>query len=123
MDIHKFEEAYLSTGGKSSELEKEDGEYTSSKAQMAWEMWLAAKAQAPQWISVNDKLPRFDQNVFCCDAQNFCFAEYFESYTNEFGVFFEEGFWVNGAASHFKGVTHWMPVKKPLIEAQEQSHD
>ena len=45
MDIH-FETAYLNAGGKSSELEKEDGEYTSSKAQMSWEMWLAAKAQA-----------------------------------------------------------------------------
>ena len=46
MDIQKFEEAYLNAGGKSSELEKEDGEYTSSKAQMAWEMWKAAKAQS-----------------------------------------------------------------------------
>ena len=46
MDIHRFEEAYLNAGGKSSELEKEDGEYTSSKAQMAWEMWQVAKAQA-----------------------------------------------------------------------------
>ena len=46
MDIQKFEEAYLNAGGKPSELEKENGEYTSSKAQMAWEMWLAAKAQS-----------------------------------------------------------------------------
>ena len=46
MDIQKFETAYLNAGGKSSELEKEDGEYTSSKAQMAWEMWQVAKAQS-----------------------------------------------------------------------------
>ena len=45
MDIH-FEPAYLNAGGKSSELEKENGEYTSSKAQIAWEMWQVAKAQS-----------------------------------------------------------------------------
>ena len=46
MDIQNFETAYLNAGGKSSELEKEDGEYVSSKSQMGWQMWLAAKAQA-----------------------------------------------------------------------------
>ena len=46
MDIKNFETAYLNAGGKSSELEKEDGEYVSSKSQMGWQMWLAAKAQA-----------------------------------------------------------------------------
>lgn len=46
MDIKNFETAYLNAGGKSSELEKEDGEYVSSKAQMGWQMWQAAKAQA-----------------------------------------------------------------------------
>ena len=45
MDIH-IEAAYLNAGGKSSELEKENGEYTSSKAQMAWEMWQVAKVQS-----------------------------------------------------------------------------
>lgn len=46
MDIKNFETAYLNAGGKSSELEKEDGEYVSSKSQMGWQMWLAAKAHA-----------------------------------------------------------------------------
>ena len=46
MDIKNFETAYLNAGGKSSELEKEDGEYVSSKSQMGWQMWQAAKAQA-----------------------------------------------------------------------------
>ncbi len=46
MDIQNFETAYLNAGGKSSELEKEDGEYVSSKSQMGWQMWQAAKAQA-----------------------------------------------------------------------------
>ena len=36
MDIQNFETAYLNAGGKSSELEKEDGEYVSSKSQMGW---------------------------------------------------------------------------------------
>lgn len=46
MDIQNFETAYLNAGGKASELEKEDGEYISSKAQMGWQMWQAATAQA-----------------------------------------------------------------------------
>lgn len=45
MDIKNFETAYLNAGGKSSELEKEDGEYVSSKSQMGWQMWQVAKAQ------------------------------------------------------------------------------
>ncbi|UJA04199.1 hypothetical protein F9230_07485 [Acinetobacter johnsonii] len=46
MDIQNFETAYLNAGGKASELEKEGGEYVSSKAQMGWQMWQAATAQA-----------------------------------------------------------------------------
>lgn len=46
MNIQNFETAYLNAGGKASELKKEDGEYVSSKAQMGWQMWQAAKAQA-----------------------------------------------------------------------------
>ncbi len=46
MDIKNFETAYLNAGGKSSELEKEDGEYVSSKSQMGWQMWQAATAQS-----------------------------------------------------------------------------
>ena len=57
MDIKNFETAYLNAGGKSSELEKEDGEYVSSKSQMGWQMWLAAKAQAvPEVINVGNEL-------------------------------------------------------------------
>jgi hypothetical protein len=46
MNIQNFETAYLNAGGKATELEKEDGEYVSSKAQMGWQMWQAAKTQA-----------------------------------------------------------------------------
>lgn len=59
MDIKNFETAYLNAGGKPSELEKEDGEYVSSKSQMGWQMWLAAKAQAvPEgFVAVAKELP------------------------------------------------------------------
>ena len=57
MDIKNFETAYLNAGGKSSELEKEDGEYVSSKSQMGWQMWQAAKAQAvPDTQALHDRL-------------------------------------------------------------------
>ena len=88
-----------------------------------WSAWQAAKAQAvPEWISVKDKLPGFNQSVLSCDGFETCVAEYLESCKNEYGVFFEEGFWINGAASIFENVTHWMPLPE-AIEAQEQSHD
>ena len=76
----------------------------------------------PEWISVKDKLPGFNQSVLSCDGFETCVAEYLESCKNEYGVFFEEGFWINGAASIFENVTHWMPLPE-AIEAQEQSHE
>ena len=83
----------------------------------------AATSQAvPEWISVKDKLPGFNQSVLSCDGFETCVAEYLESCKNEYGVFFEEGFWINGAASIFENVTHWMPLPE-AIEAQEQTHD
>lgn len=48
MDIKNFETAYLNAGGKSSELEKENGEYVSSKAQMGWQMWQASAQVVPE---------------------------------------------------------------------------
>lgn len=50
MDIQNFEAAYLNAGGKAAELEKEDGEYVSSKAQMGWQMWQAAQAVPEQTL-------------------------------------------------------------------------
>ena len=83
----------------------------------------AATAQAvPEWISVKDKLPGFNQSVLSCDGFETCVAEYLESCKNEYGVFFEEGFWINGAASIFENVTHWMPLPE-AIEAQEPAND
>lgn len=45
-DEASFQECYLTAGGKQIELEKEDGAYTHSKSQMAWEIW-QVKAVAP----------------------------------------------------------------------------
>ena len=88
-----------------------------------WSAWQAATAQAvPEWISVKDKLPGFNQSVLSCDGFETCVAEYLESCKNEYGVFFEEGFWINGAASIFENVTHWMPLPE-AIEAQEPTND
>lgn len=40
-DEVSFQEWYLNAGGKQIELEKEDGAYTHSKSQMAWDIWQA----------------------------------------------------------------------------------
>ena len=84
MDIHKFEEAYLNAGGKPSELEKENGEYTSSKAQMGWEMWQVAKVQSvpegfilvPRVISDEWMAVYIDSVVtkYCKDYENLPFS-------------------------------------------------
>jgi len=107
------------------ELIEWDEEYSEALNEInsSWCTWQAAKAQAvPEWISVKDKLPGFNQSVLCCDGFETCVAEYLESCKNDYGVFFEEGFWINGAASIFENVTHWMPLPE-VIEAQEQAHD
>lgn len=105
MDV-QFEELYLSLGGKQSELEKEDGEYTHSKSQMAWEIWQAKASVAPDWISVNDKLP--PANILVLGMS--------QTRSNIFNIYnvmdldeFEEAY-----------VTHWMPLPDA---PQEPSND
>ena len=110
-------------------LEKDEFEdYVDERVECAWFAYRQAfrrateQAQAvpvPKMISVECRLPIFNQEVMCLEGSNFYVAEYFESCTSENGIFFEEGFWVNGAASLLESVTHWMPLPK----AQEQSHD
>lgn len=97
MDIQNFETAYLNAGGKSSELEKEDGEYVSSKSQMGWQMWQAAKAQAvPKWISVKDNLPPPNILVLGMSQTR---SNIFNTYNVMDLDEFEEA-----------EVTHWMPL-------------
>ena len=101
----------------------ENGDYKYIEIDQGWKLWQAATVHAvPEWISVKDKLPGFNQSVLSCDGFETCVAEYLESCKNEYGVFFEEGFWINGAASIFENVTHWMPLPE-AIEAQEPTND
>lgn len=51
-DEASFQECYLTAGGKQIELEKEDGAYTHSKSQMAWDIW-QAKAVA---LAISNKI-------------------------------------------------------------------
>ena len=96
MDIQNFETAYLNAGGKASELEKEDGEYTSSKAQMAWEMWHAAQAVPEGFILVpKEPTPKMIDSTWHHDDE---IQEMSHNTRNEF-------------------------IYKSMIKAQEQSHD
>lgn len=128
MDIQKEKEAFEAWfesryGAHFMQFSLDLDFYVDKHTQTCWEAWQAAKAQAvPEWISVKDKLPGFNQSVLSCDGFETCVAEYLESCKNEYGVFFEEGFWINGAASIFENVTHWMPLPE-AIEAQEPAND
>lgn len=98
MDIQNFETAYLNAGGKASELEKEDGEYVSSKAQMGWQMWQAAKTQAvPEGFVLvpMQPTPRMIDATWNCDEE---IQNMSHNSRNEF-------------------------IYKAMIEAQEQSHE
>ena len=120
MDIQKIKELALANGFSLKEQASGNMDLHSYVYEFANAIEQAAKAQAvPEWISVKDKLPGFNQSVLSCDGFETCVAEYLESCKNEYGVFFEEGFWINGAASIFENVTHWMPLPE-AIEAQEQ---
>lgn len=81
-----------------------------------------ARTQAvPKWISVQDKLPEFQQEVLILVGDEYLVAEYLPSETNEFGIQFKEGFWINGGAS-VVDADLWMSLPQPP-KAQEQSHD
>lgn len=100
MDIQNFETAYLNAGGKASELEKEDGEYVSSKSQMGWEMWQAATAQA---VPEGFVLVSMDRLANAVDGVE---------------VLFEE--------DPTLALGELLPIQQELnamIKAQEQSHD
>ena len=127
MDIQKEKEAFEAWfesryGAHFMQFALDLDFYVDKHTQTCWEAWQAKAQAVPEWISVKDKLPGFNQSVLSCDGFETCVAEYLESCKNEYGVFFEEGFWINGAASIFENVTHWMPLPE-AIEAQEQSHE
>ena len=117
MDIQNFETAYLNAGGKASELEKEDGEYVSSKAQMGWQMWQEAKAQAvPEWISIKEKTPPTDETVLVCWDYHPDVEPEKEYITLDEDL---NEYWPN---CEDEPPTHWKLIPKPP-KAQEQGHD
>ena len=123
MDVQKIKELALANGFSLKEQASGNMDLHSYVYEFANAIEQAVKTQAvPEWISVKDKLPGFNQSVLSCDGFETCVAEYLESCKNEYGVFFEEGFWINGAASIFENVTHWMPLPE-AIEAQEPAND
>jgi len=96
MNIQNFETAYLNAGGKASELEKEDGEYVSSKSQMGWQMWQAAQAVPEGFVLVPmQPTPRMIDATWNCDEE---IQNMSHNSRNEF-------------------------IYKAMIEAQEQSHE
>lgn len=82
-DEQQFQEAYLSLGGKQSDLEKEDGEYTHSKSQMAWEMWKLGKVVPDGFVL----MPKSDVRTWYQDSdepENFCNSESDLDYLGDF---------------------------------------
>ena len=114
MDIQKFETAYLNAGGKASELEKEDGDYTSSKAQMAWEMWHAAKS-VPEWISLNAKEPPLGTMVLICwsDAPDVEPEKDYMDHDVDRGI----NYWAN--YNDGDEPSHWMLLPEPVAQEQK----
>lgn len=81
----------------------------------------AQKVAVPEWISVDDWLPEFEQEVLLLSSgRERLIGQYLPATANEFGTHFDEGFWINGGASIVLSATHWMPILD-LPEAQEQN--
>lgn len=77
----------------------------------AWSAWQAAKAQAvPEWISVEDELPKDGAKVLCYGRQFMCV-----------GVFDGDDFFdpLDGQSFVKDCVTHWMQLPASP-KAQEQ---
>lgn len=89
---------------------------------VGWTAWQAAKANAvTEWIGVQDKLPEFQQEVLILVGDEYLVAEYLPSVTNEFGIQFKEGFWINGGAS-VVDADLWMSLPQPP-KAQDPAND
>lgn len=107
----------------------ENGEYVYKEIHEAYLMWQTAKAQTPQWISVNDHLPHEGQEVLVHSYGQICQAT-------------RDSAWVGGfkqrncygwQATYIQ--SHWMPKNIELPkeyhfyyendakQAQEQSHE
>jgi len=81
-----------------------------------WKELQVAKAQVPEWISVNDQMPPTDETVLVC----WDYAQDIKP-DKEYTTIDEnlDEYWPN---CQDEPPTHWMPIPK-VIEAQEQSHE
>ena len=75
-----------------------------------------AKAQVPEWISVNDQMPPIDETVLVCWDHAQDIEPEKEYVTTDENL---DEYWPN---CQDEPPTHWMPLPK-VIEAQEQSHE
>lgn len=137
-----FQEAYLELGGKQIELEKEDGEYTHSKSQIAWEIWQKATPEGFVLVST-ENISTFYQDD--SEPENFCTYEadldilgdgldkgeimVVNKYTQaELTKEKFYGAWCEiettcGTSRKFKIFKTYDEAKQAMIEAQEQSHE
>ena len=144
MDIQNFETAYLNAGGKASELEKEDGEYVSSKAQMGWRMWQAAQAVPEGFVLVPVKEIKTwylddSENIYREDPDWLCDisigevveVEHRVSYELDQDPVFAAIQWdeENGDIGYYETFKSKAEAEKvaahckAMVEAQEQSHE
>lgn len=121
MDIQEIKEIALANGFSLKEQASGNMDLHSYVYEFANAIEQAAKAQAvPEWNSAQDKLPEFQQEVLILVGDEYLVAEYLPSVTNEFGIQFKEGFWINGGAS-VVDADLWMSPPQPP-KAQEQSN-
>ena len=101
-------------------FEFKNNKYTVDCVNDGWLIWQAAKASATTaWVSVDDRLPDFKQEVLLISGSERLIGQYLPSAVNEFGIHFDEGFWINEGAT-IVNATHWQLLPK-LSKAQEQS--
>ena len=113
------------------EWSEKGGFYFASSVEDLWKAWQAAKAQAaPEWISVNDKMPHEGDEVFVHHYGHIVQATKDQKYS---GGFKQRNCYGWEAVSSY--ISHWMPMSvvlpesyhfyygKPAKQVQEQSHE
>ena len=115
MDIQKEREAFeahiKSTYPMGDQLAKDCGKTLCELYSSEWEAWQAAKAKAvPEWISVEDSLPKKNANVLLNVVARrrgkpfSCIGFYSVEPDDEPCFILDDNFTI------LKGVTHWMPL-------------
>ncbi|HAV6189372.1 DUF551 domain-containing protein [Acinetobacter baumannii] len=88
-----------------------------------WGLWQKAKAQAaPEWISVKDELPSYEESVFIKtnkgSVQGYLFQD--EEYSEMKGEYMKLDCWQDEFHDDFieySDVTHWMPLPTVASES------